>query len=78
MLAVEENLQPANMSYRTQGAAEQHPIKPRKCSSDAAVGPLQKTLHDSPPAFCLLAQTYNAKSESWSVLYFGYGVSRAA
>ncbi len=50
VLAVQENLQPANMGNRTQGAAEQHPIKTPESSSYAANVPLQKTLHDSPPA----------------------------
>src|SRR5207302_4973316 len=69
VLAVQENLQTANMSNRSQGAAEQHPIKSRKSSSDAAVVPLQKTLHDSPPAFCLFAQTYIARNVSHGAFF---------
>jgi hypothetical protein len=78
VLAVQENLQAANMSYRTQGAAEQHPVKSRKSSSYAAFVPLQKTLHGLPPALVCWRKHIMPESESWSVPYFGCGVSRAA
>src|SRR5205085_7134893 len=61
MLAVQENLQPTNMGNRSQRAPKQHPIKARKSSSYAVTVPLQETLHDLPPAFCLLVQTDNAR-----------------
>src|SRR4030095_15221359 len=61
MMAVQKNLEPLNMRYRTQGAAKQHAIKSRKCSSYAVAVPLQKTLHDSPPVVRLLLQTDHAR-----------------
>src|SRR5207248_1868718 len=77
VLAVQENLQPANMSNRSQGAAEQHPIKSRKSTGYAAVVPPQKTLHDSPPAFCLSAQTYFARNVSHGAFLIWLRLCRA-
>ena len=77
MMAVQKNLEPLNMRYRTQGAAKQHPIKSRKSSGYAVAVPLKKTLHDSPPAVGLLDQTDHAIKRVMERSYFGCGLSRA-
>ena len=69
-LAVQKNPQPFNMRYRTQGAAEQHPIKSRKSSSYAVAVPLKKTLHGLSPADGLLVQTIMPEKRVMERSYF--------